>query len=188
MCSVNCASVGESNFNSVLLFRETISVYCDNYTNYTNTLHGKNVEFFRRLSRNCGKRRLLASPCFSARNSYTFIERIFMEFDISVFYENLLRKFKFRSNLTRITGILHEDLFIFMIIPGWILLRMRNVSDRSCTETRTKHFVFKNLFFFFKSCRLWDNVEKYGAASQATDENTIRRMRAACYRHNTHNI
>ena len=41
--------------------------------------------------------------------------------------------------------------------------------------------MFNNLFFFIrKSCRLWDNVEKYGRARQATDDNIIRRMRIAC--------
>jgi hypothetical protein len=32
-----------------------------------------------------------------------------------------------------------------------------------------------------KSCRLWDNVEKYGTARQTTDDNIIRRMRLACW-------
>jgi hypothetical protein len=31
-----------------------------------------------------------------------------------------------------------------------------------------------------KAFRLWDNVEKYGRSRQATDDNTIRRMRFAC--------
>jgi hypothetical protein len=35
--------------------------------------------------------------------------------------------------------------------------------------------------FFLKSCRLWDNVEKYGIAGQVTDDNIIRRMRFACW-------
>jgi uncharacterized protein (UPF0305 family) len=35
--------------------------------------------------------------------------------------------------------------------------------------------------FFRKSYRLWDNVEKYGTARQATDDNIIRRMRFACW-------
>ena len=35
-------------------------------------------------------------------------------------------------------------------------------------------------FFSRKSCRLWDNVEKYDRARQATDGNIIRRMRFAC--------
>jgi hypothetical protein len=37
-----------------------------------------------------------------------------------------------------------------------------------------------SITFFRKSCRLWDNVEKYGTARQATDDNIIRRMRFAC--------
>ena len=32
-----------------------------------------------------------------------------------------------------------------------------------------------------KSCRLWENVEKYGRARQATGGNIIRRMRCACW-------
>ena len=31
------------------------------------------------------------------------------------------------------------------------------------------HFML-NKFFFRKSCRLWDNVEKYGRAGQSTDD------------------
>jgi hypothetical protein len=42
------------------------------------------------------------------------------------------------------------------------------------------HFMV-NSFFFRKSCRLGDNVEKYGTATQATDDNIIRRMRFACW-------
>jgi hypothetical protein len=32
-----------------------------------------------------------------------------------------------------------------------------------------------------KSCRLWDNVEKYGTARQTTDDIIIRRMCFACW-------
>jgi hypothetical protein len=38
-----------------------------------------------------------------------------------------------------------------------------------------------NNFFFLKSGRLWDNVEKYGTAGQDADDNIIRRMRFACW-------
>jgi len=31
--------------------------------------------------------------------------------------------------------------------------------------------------FFIKSCRLGDNVEKYGTAGEATDDNTVRRRK-----------
>jgi len=61
------------------------------------------------------------------------------------------------------------------------LLRMKNVSDKICTVNQNTHFRFYNkLFFFFrKSCRLWENVEKCGTARQATDTNIERRMRYA---------
>jgi len=58
-----------------------------------------------------------------------------------------------------------------MILPRWILLRMRNVSDKTLRENQNTHFMFSN-FFFRRSCRLWDNGEKYGTAGQATDDNT----------------
>jgi hypothetical protein len=39
-----------------------------------------------------------------------------------------------------------------------------------------------SIFFSRKSCRLWDNVEKYGTARQTTDDNIVRRtkVRFAC--------
>jgi len=48
---------------------------------------------------------------------------------------------------------------------------MRNISDKSCRENQNNYFMSKNDFFFRKSCRLWDNVEKYSTAGQDTDEN-----------------
>jgi len=35
----------------------------------------------------------------------------------------------------------------FFIISRSFLLRMRNVSDKSCTENQNTHFVFSNFFF-----------------------------------------
>ena len=44
---------------------------------------------------------------------------------------------------------------------------------------KIKTHILCSITFFRKSCRLWDNVEKYGTARQATDDNIIRRMRFA---------
>ena len=49
------------------------------------------------------------------------------------------------------------------------------------------HILRSATFFPLKSCRLCDNVEKYGAARQATDDNTTRRMRFASCVSNTTN-
>jgi hypothetical protein len=56
-----------------------------------------------------------------------------------------------------------------------ICLRMRYVSGKTCRENQNTRFVFSS--FFEKPCLLWDNVGKYG---QATDGSIIRRMRIAC--------
>ena len=46
---------------------------------------------------------------------------------------------------------------------------------------KTKTYVLCSEFFFFrKSCRSCDNVEKCGTAGQATDDNTIRCMCFVC--------
>jgi len=56
---------------------------------------------------------------------------------------------------------------------------MRNFSDRIGREHKT-HFMFNN-FFHQKSCRLWDNVEEYSRASQATNDNIIWHMHVVCW-------
>jgi hypothetical protein len=47
------------------------------------------------------------------------------------------RKFKCHQNLTRIRGILHEDICTFVIISRSILRRMRNVSEKVVEKIRT---------------------------------------------------
>jgi hypothetical protein len=64
---------------------------------------------------------------------------IFEDFS-KIFRENL----KSYYSLTRITGTLHEDLRTFMTISLWILLRMRNVSDKICGENQNTQFMFNN--------------------------------------------
>jgi hypothetical protein len=44
-------------------------------------------------------------------------------------------------------GALHEDIFTFLIVSQEILLRMGNVSDKTCRENQNTHFMFNNFFF-----------------------------------------
>jgi hypothetical protein len=83
------------------------------------------------------------------------------------------------KNWQKITDILHEGLCAFMIIFRSVLLRIRNISDKSCRENQNTHFILNN--FFRKSCRLWDNSEKHDTARQTTDDRRIHRMRFACF-------
>ena len=58
----------------------------------------------------------------------------------------------------------------FLIISRSFPLRMRNVSDKSCTENQNTYCMFSN-YSFRKSCRLWDNVGKYCTTGLAIDDN-----------------
>ena len=73
------------------------------------------------------------------------------------------------------TGTLHEDQYTFLIISRTFLLRMRNVSDKSCRENQNTHFVFSN-FLKIKNRAvyeiMWKNTVQPGRPSV-----TIRRMR-----------
>jgi hypothetical protein len=40
--------------------------------------------------------------------------------------------------MTTKVGNLHEDLSKFIIISSWILIRMRNILDKSCRENQNK--------------------------------------------------
>ena len=62
------------------------------------------------------------------------------------FFENLSRKFKFRQNPTRITDTFIKDVLTFMTISRLILLRTRNILDKSCRENKDTHFMFDNFF------------------------------------------
>jgi len=67
-----------------------------------------------------------------------------------------------------------------MIISRWIFLRMGNVSCKVVGKIETTQIVHP-ITFCCKSCRLWDNVEKYGRSRQATSDNIKRRIRYACW-------
>ena len=76
-------------------------------------------------------------------------------------------------------GTLHEDQRTFTIIFRSFLLRMRNVSDKSCRENQNIHFASSN--FSFPSRSAFEITWKtYGTARQVTGDSFIRRMRFAC--------
>jgi len=99
------------------------------------------------------------SVCPSTWNNLAATGWIFMIFDIWIILKICQKKIQVSLNLTRITGTLHEDQNTFLIISCTILIRMRDVADKSCRENQTQ-----NLCSVIsppgKSCRLWGNVEK----------------------------
>jgi hypothetical protein len=69
-----------------------------------------------------------------------------MKFDISVFFENLFKKLKFRYNLKSIKVLyVNTEICTFMILFRPVLRTIRNVSYKSCTENQNTHFVLSDL-------------------------------------------
>ena len=66
-------------------------------------------------------------------------------------------------------GTLCEDLCKFMIISRWIQWEMFHTKVAQKIKTHT----LCSVTFSQQSCYLWDNVEKYGIAEQATDNNMV---------------
>jgi hypothetical protein len=67
-----------------------------------------------------------------------------------------------------------------MVLCRAVLLRMRNVSGKSCTANQNTYFVVNDVISEIRSFYeiMW---EKYGRTEQATDRSMVRRMRFACW-------
>ena len=66
-----------------------------------------------------------------------------------------------------------------MMPPHWILLRVWNVSDNSCRKIKT--CILCLVTFFWKSCHLCANAEKYGRARQDTGDSIMWHLLIACW-------
>ena len=122
---------------------------------------------FQALSQNC-KKRLLASSCLlvflSVRLSVCQHDTTRLPMDgfswkliFEYFFWSPWRRFKCFWNRTRGTGSLHDGQYTFMILSRSILLRFRNVADKSYSKIKTR-FMFNNVFR--KSSHLWGMREK----------------------------
>ena len=94
------------------------------------------------------------------------------------FSKNLSRKWKFQYKLTMITRTLHEDQYAFVIMSRSVLLRMWNVSDKSCRQNQNTHCMFSNISsknrVFYEIT--WKNTVELGRPPM-----TVWRMRIACW-------
>jgi hypothetical protein len=82
----------------------------------------------------------------SAWNNAASTGHIFMKFGVFLnLFEKIQGLLKSDTNSGHFT-LIPTDI---LIVSGSVLLRMRNVSDRSCWENRNAHFVSSNFFFFF---------------------------------------
>jgi hypothetical protein len=110
------------------------------------------------------------------------------EFLINLMFEDFSNTCHERSNLIKNLAIikggstLHEFECTFMIIRRWILLRTRNVSDKSCRENQNTHFVFNNIFFF-ESLPVYELMWKKNIywSRRGHNDNITLRMRFVCW-------
>ena len=130
------------------------------------------------LSQNCEKQ-LLASYCPSVRMEQLGSQRklSYCVLHLKICRENV----RFFQNQTVITGTLHEDQNTFFIISLSVLLRMRNVSVKSCTENQNTYFVFSNFPPLPPQNRaiyeiMWKNIVERGRPQM-----TIWRVRILCW-------
>jgi len=113
------------------------------------------------------------SVCPPSWNNSAPTGRMFIKFDISGFFKNLLRKFKCRYNQTKRKGTLHEYKSTFFIISRSVLFKMRHVSEKPCRENQNTHFMFANFF-----PKIIPFMRKCGKilVERSRPEMTIRRM------------
>ena len=155
----HCFLAGEWMLIEILKNKEFVRWRKDQTVVYFSNLQYVNASFFagQNMQENgiCpqnSEKPLFALSCLSVRppiiswHSLTPTGRIFTKCDTWVFFENLSRNFRFHYKLTRITGTLYGDQCTFIFISSSVLLRMRNVSDKSCRENQKAHFVFNNFF------------------------------------------
>jgi hypothetical protein len=98
------------------------------------------------------------------------------EFSRSLLFENFRKsdeKCKYYWNLRRLMSTLHEGLRAFMIIFYWILIRMRNYSDKRNSEHT---FCFQKKYFF-EICAVYEIMWKNTVAPKTAMDDNITRSR-----------
>ena len=98
-----------------------------------------------------------------------------------------------KSDNSNVTS--HEDRYTFVIISSSLLLTMRNVSDKSCTENQNTNFVFGNFFFenravcvimWGKYCRVGrTTVDSMAHAHCMLDTQSYKHTHSSCVRNST---
>jgi len=76
------------------------------------------------------------------------------------------------------TSTIHDDQYTVLIVSRWMLLRMRNVSDKRCRENQNTHIVLINFF-----SKIIPFVRYFGKnmVEPQRPQITIWRMRFACW-------
>jgi len=79
------------------------------------------------------------------------------------------------------SGTSHEHHCMFLITSRSVLLRMRNVSHKSCRGNQTTHFLLSKLLFSKNMLFFWIMWKKKTIVDWSRAHMTIWRMRIACW-------
>jgi hypothetical protein len=83
------------------------------------------------------------------------------------------------KNPTRITDTLHEDVFTFMTISCWILLRVTSMLDKVYIENKNTHFMFNN--FIFENLAVYEIISKNVVVPEGPLTTSQYGVRVACW-------
>jgi hypothetical protein len=92
---------------------------------------------------------------------------ILMKLHTRAFYRKSVEKIKFLLKSVKNNGYFTWKLFTFMTSRS-VIPRMRGVSNKCCREIKTH--ILRAVKFSRKSCRLLDNVEKYGRTREIAND------------------
>jgi hypothetical protein len=111
---------------------------------------------------------LSACPSLHMEQLRLHTEWIFLKFVIWIFCENLSR-----TNLMKIwqewrVTDMNSDVYFWSCLAQF-LLEWKMFETNIVEKTKT-HISCSKRFFFRKSCRLWENLEKYSRAEQASND------------------
>jgi hypothetical protein len=137
-------------------------------------LWGKRTIFW--LVRKITKKIFLASSVSlsvypSALNKSAPTGRIFMKFEkfSKIFWES--------SSFIKKQQEHWKRMYFYANIPVILFFELKLFQVKAVEKS--KHTSDVQIFFFWRSFRLWDNVKKYSRARWAINDNVIRRMRVA---------
>jgi hypothetical protein len=105
--------------------------------------------------------------------------RIFMTFDVSLFFVNLSKTQVLLKSDKNNAYFTWRPVHIFFIIPHFIRLRMETFSDKCCRETWNISFMLK--IIFFPENRAVYEIMRKNTVERDRPQMTIWRMRIACW-------
>jgi hypothetical protein len=84
-------------------------------------------------------------------SNWTDIDKIW---HLSFFFPKFVEEIQVSLKYENSNGILHDNLSTFMMISGWIILKMRNISDKTCRGNQNTGFIFND--FFLENCVVYE--------------------------------